>query len=893
MSHNKNHTLLRHLDLKLVAALVFLLITAFVILFLSAETSLNTFASMNARAVGNQGMETGSSMLSQRRGVNALIDGNPTPAVDSCRMEILFVDTSEDSTSLSGLAGVTFNLVSLVDQANPVLLESISNFESDRFRSQSRYIAGTYGIFVEREGYESQSVEIRHSGPDNCSHVIPMVAESEDPTPSVTQEPSETPVPTTTPRRTPTPRRNPTGTTGRGTPTTAPDGSERACQATIEFVDSVTNRPVNGVSYIFDRVHSEEPLELERILEERNISLASVTTEEEIENGLYRLVVWQEGYRALSTWIYHDSGECSHSVVLTSLDADDSESDNPDTPDDENETTPAPTGTSAPEPTVRATLTPVLANTACEMILSFNGVDGTPENRLRFNLERILEETGDEVVTESVESNRTSLWPVYRIVNMLSGRYRVTGTFAAGEHEGQTFETRFDHQAPANCQHTISPVDDIVVIDIPDTGEDEGGSDGEQDTDRETNGPLTQCRMSIQLLEEDNPITFGWIDLDRIAGADGNQIEPETIVTNEFLWGGRYDSTGDVAPGTYRVTARRFLQGEAQSSNIEVLHGAPDNCDHRVDVETGTEAANEGREPTNTPTRAPQCATGYSFEDEDNCMGECGTRCESSTSNTGKRCFRCPVNSSTEAPTRSPTLSRTPTRTPTLTRTPTSRPNQTTTPARNPSATPTRQSPGPNQPSPSLVPTGATDSRNATCKWIPNCDQNHNFLIGYAEKEIPFVWNNKEYFASMEDCNKNENKLPVLPNCEDCKYINIQQWCSEKVRKIIVNFSVTIPAGTEYDNVPMELSFRTGDLFSNNKDFCKKTIAVDSIRGRVITQQCVLNEKIAPPIDDGSFYATLVYTDKGAKRFLRSKAVSINWKVSPARLNFEQVLSPN
>lgn len=297
-------------------------------------------------------------------------------------------------------------------------------------------------------------------------------------------------------------------------------------------------------------------------------------------------------------------------------------------------------------------------------------------------------------------------------------------------------------------------------------------------------------------------------------------------------------------------------------------------------------APEEDPENTTTPTRTPRCATGYSFEDEDICIGECGTRCESSTSNAGKRCFRCPVNPSTPVPTLTPMLSRTPT----LTRTPTPRPNQTATPAQNPSATPTREPLGPDQLSPTPVPTGSTDNRNATCKWIPQCDQNHNFLIGYAEKEIPYVWNNKEYYASMEECNQSKNILPV---CEGCNYLNIQQWCSDKVRKIIVNYTVTIPAGLQYDNVPMELSFRTGDLFSINKDFCKKTIAVDSISSRVITEQCVLNEKIAPPIDDGSFYATLIYTHNGTKRFLRSSAVSINWKVSPASLNFNQVLSVN
>ncbi len=249
-----------------------------------------------------------------------------------------------------------------------------------------------------------------------------------------------------------------------------------------------------------------------------------------------------------------------------------------------------------------------------------------------------------------------------------------------------------------------------------------------------------------------------------------------------------------------------------------------------------------------------------------------------------------PTLAPTSTSTLTPTLSRTPTRIPTLTRTPTPRPNQTATPAVTPSATPTREPLGPNQPSPTPVPTGSTDNRNATCKWIPQCDQNHNFLIGYAEKEIPYVWNNKEYYASMEDCNQSNNILPV---CEGCNYLNIQQWCSDKVRKIIVNYTVTIPAALQYDNVPMELSFRTGDLFSINKDFCKKTVAVDSISSRVITEQCVLNEKIAPPIDDGSFYATLIYTHNGTKRFLRSSAVSINWKVSPARLNFNQVLSVN
>ncbi len=309
-------------------------------------------------------------------------------------------------------------------------------------------------------------------------------------------------------------------------------------------------------------------------------------------------------------------------------------------------------------------------------------------------------------------------------------------------------------------------------------------------------------------------------------------------------------------------------------------------------------------EPESSPTRAsvptltPRCATGYPYADQDICVAECEGRCESSTSNTGKRCFRCPVNLTiTTAPSRTITPSSTPpasgTRVPSATTAPSRTPAPTNITL--PTASPTREPQGPNQPSPTLVPTSATGPQGQTCTFVAHCDERQNYTIAYAVRQTPNCATcRKEYYKGMSDCNSQQNKLDICPTCNP--YGNdIKKWCSDQTRRLLVQYSITFPDNfTQYDNSEeMEMFFTTSNIWGTRTALCKKSVVPADILFGKITRSCTLDVKIQETMADTSFEAYFMYTYQGKRRSLKTMPVEPNWEISPAQLQFIQVLTTN
>ncbi len=534
-----------------------------------------------------------------------LVDENFTPAPDSCRITLRFAQTNQENEQLDPLDGVSFTLVSLVNEENPQTLEAIADFEGEFFRTSSNMRSGNYRVSVQREGFQSETVTILHSAPENCDHTIVLLREGEEREQgnNPTNTPIRTPTPSRSPTstRTPTPSRTPTPVR-QNTVTPRPDNT-RTCPLTIQFVDeSNREREIQNVAFILDRVTSQNPLALERIMDNRDFD-EGVLEIDPAQNGQYRIIAWLESRDLQVLTFTHAGNICDHQVVLATGDEQDNETgqepgdEDEDTGNQDRDEEPSPT----PENASRPTLTPPVAGAMCEMVLIFNLRGSGNTQRIRYDLERILEENGEDVVTEVVQSNQTALWPVSRISPpMPSGRYRVMVTQNVEGEE--PFEHRFDHQAPNSetCQHII----ELAQESRPSADQDDRSS-RESDETGDNSEPEARidepCDMRLDFMDGERESSFVVFDLDRIGETDNDGV---SIIERGFTWFSSSHVEEDMEPGRYRVRAARFNFGNEEFETTEVTHGGPDSCRHSIPI---TSSGNGGEdESENQPTEAPE-----------------------------------------------------------------------------------------------------------------------------------------------------------------------------------------------------------------------------------------------------------------------------------------------